>query len=149
MPRSWMLEPSSVCVPSRLREFFGWSLELLIQRMEMDPKSVLEPLPEGHQKTHIQEVEEMDPNRFESVLEPLPEGHRKRRIREVLLSKIEGEQDLKQIVAGKTNQEATAFFERNFALDELDASALAGVVLSAKGKYFSSLSSSSLCLGFG
>jgi hypothetical protein len=59
-------------------EFFCWSLELLIQGMEMDP------------------------NRFESVLEPLPEGHRKTRIREALLSNIEGEQDLKQIVAGKT-----------------------------------------------
>jgi hypothetical protein len=96
-------------------EFFCWSLELLIQGMEMDP------------------------NRFESVLEPLPEGHRKTRIREALLSNIEGEQDLKQIVAGKTNQEATALFqEPPLNLQLYDASALAGVVLPAKGKYFSS-----------
>jgi hypothetical protein len=82
---------------------------------------------------------EMDPNRFEKVLEPLPEGHRKTRIRDVLVhSRIEGEQDLKQIVAGATRTEATALFHEELGLGELDASALAGVVLSAKGKYFSS-----------
>jgi hypothetical protein len=55
----------------------------------------------------------------------------------------EGEEDLKQIVAGKTNQEATALFqEPPLNLQLYDASALAGVVFSAKGKYFSSLSSS-------
>jgi hypothetical protein len=104
---------ASVCVRE---EVFGWSLELLIQGMEMDP------------------------NRFESVLEPLPEGDRKTRIREALLSKIEGEQDLKQIVLGatRTGNNIVELFQRNLALDELDASALAGVVLSAKGKYFSS-----------
>jgi hypothetical protein len=100
-------------------EEFFW-LELLIQGMEMDP------------------------NRFESVLEPLPEGDRKTRIRAVLLSKIEGEQDLKQIVEGATRagNNIVELFHEEFGLDKLDASALAGVVLPAKGKYFSSLSSS-------
>jgi hypothetical protein len=109
-------EPSSVCVPSRLREFFCWSLELLIQRMEMDP------------------------NRFENLLKPLVEGRQKTRIREALLSNIEGEEELKQIVLGATrdNKSIVDLFQRNFALRELDASALAGVVLPAKGKYFSS-----------
>jgi hypothetical protein len=110
-------EPSSVCVPSRLREFFCWSLELLIQRMEMDPK------------------------RFESVLEPLPEGDRKTRIREALLSNIEGEQDLKQIVLGATRAGyniVELFQQPPLNLQLYDASALAGVVLPAKGKYFSS-----------
>jgi hypothetical protein len=101
--------------------------------MEMDP------LPEGR-KTRIREVEEMDPNRFENVLEPLPEGPRKKRIREVLLSKIEGEQDLKQIVEGATRagNNIVELFHEEFGLEKLDASALAGVVLPAKGKYFSS-----------
>jgi hypothetical protein len=85
----------------------------------------------------------MDPNRFENVLKPLPEGDRKTRIRDVLRpSSIEGEEDLKQIVAGATRADIVDLFQRKFALDEFDASALAGVVSSAKGKYFSSLSSS-------
>jgi hypothetical protein len=114
--------------------------------MEMDPnrfEKVLDPLPEGR-KTRIREVEEMDPNRFENLLKPLVEGRQKTRIREALLSNIEGEEDLKQIVAGATRagNSIVELFQRNFALDELDASALAGVVLPAKGKYFSSLSSS-------
>jgi hypothetical protein len=81
----------------------------------------------------------------ENVLKPLPEGDRKTRIRDVLRpSSIEGEEDLKQIVAGATRagNNIVDLFQRKFALDEFDASALAGVVLSAKGKYFSSLSSS-------
>jgi hypothetical protein len=119
----------SLC-PFKVARVFGWSLELLIQRMEMDP------LPKGHQKTLIREVEERDPNRFESVLKPLVEGGQKSRIRDALRpSRIEGEQELKQIVAGATrdNKSIVDLFQRNFALDELDASALAGVVLPCGG----------------
>jgi hypothetical protein len=99
--------------------------------MEMDP------LPEGR-KTRIREVEEMDPNRFENLLKPLVEGRQKTRIREALLSNIECEEELKQSVVGATRADIVTLFQRNFGLDELDASALAGVVLPAKGKYFSS-----------
>jgi hypothetical protein len=82
---------------------------------------------------------EMDPNRFENLLKPLVEGGQKTRIRDVLVpSRIEGEQDLKQIVAGATRTEATALFHEELGLGELDACALVGVVLSAKGKYLSS-----------
>jgi hypothetical protein len=80
----------------------------------------------------------MDPNRFEKVLAPLPEGDRKTRIREALLSNIEGEEELKQSVVGAARAEMITLFQRNFALKELDASALAGVVSTTKGKYFSS-----------
>jgi hypothetical protein len=82
----------------------------------------------------------MDPNRFENVLKPLVEGRQKTRIREALLSNIEGEEDLNQIVAGaaRDNKSIVDLFHENLGLDELDASALAGVVLPAKGKYFSS-----------
>jgi hypothetical protein len=68
-------------------------------------------------------------------------GRQKTRIRDVLRpSRIEGGQELKQIVEGatRTGNNIVDLFQRNFGLDELDASALAGVVLSAKGKYFSS-----------
>jgi hypothetical protein len=68
-------------------------------------------------------------------------GRQKTRIRDVLRpSRIEGEQELKQIVEGatRTGNNIVDLFQRNFGLDELDASALAGVVLPAKGKYFSS-----------
>jgi hypothetical protein len=108
-------------------EFFGWSLELLIQRTEMDP------------------------NRFENVLKPLVEGGQKTRIREALLSNIEGEEELKQSVVGATRagNNIVELFHEELGLGKLDASALAGVVLPAKGKYFSSLSSScSISLSF-
>jgi hypothetical protein len=77
-------------------------------------------------------------NRFQNVLAPLVEGDRKRRIREALVSSnIESEEELKQIVAGK-RKEVIALFQRNLGLNELDACALAGVVLPSKGKHFSS-----------
>jgi hypothetical protein len=84
----------------------------------------------------------MDPNRFENVLKPLVEGGQKTRIREALLSNIEGEEELKQSVVGATRAEIVTLFHEELGLGKLDASALAGVVLPAKGKYFSSLSSS-------
>jgi hypothetical protein len=81
----------------------------------------------------------MDPNRFEKVLAPLVEGGQKTRIREVLVhSRIEGEQDLKQIVAGASRADIVELFQHPpLKLQLSDASALAGVVL-PKGKYFSS-----------
>jgi hypothetical protein len=68
-------------------------------------------------------------NEYEQkVLAPLVEGGQKTRIREALLSNLEGEEELKQSVVGATRAEIVTLFQRNFALKELDASALAGVV---------------------
>ena len=49
---------------------------------------------------------------------------------------VNGE-DLADIVAGNTKAEATALLQRNLNLNELDASALAGLLVAPTGNYIS------------
>ena len=72
----------------------------------------------------------MSAARFENILAPLTEGARKTRIRDALVSSnIESEEDLKDIVGSRNVESATDLLQRNLNINELDASALAGVVI--------------------
>jgi hypothetical protein len=79
----------------------------------------------------------MENNRFENILNELPEGRRRDRIKEALQqSDIQDEGDLGAIVAGNTKAEVTSLFKEELQLSGLDASALAGVLVSQSGKVF-------------
>ena len=66
---------------------------------------------------------------FANILSTLPEA-RKQRIQEALDgSEIVNEEDLRAIVAGKTNAEVTSLWKEELHLSGLDASALAGVLV--------------------
>ena len=74
-------------------------------------------------------------NNFDIMLRGLPEGGAKGRITAALwTSGITDEAELRAIVAGKTNAEVTSLLQRNLGLNELDASALAGILVSQSGK---------------
>jgi hypothetical protein len=74
-------------------------------------------------------------SRFVNLLSTLPEGGMKGRIMEALDESILTVDELRASVAGKTNVEVTDLLRRNFPLDELDASALAGLLLAPTGNY--------------
>ena len=77
-------------------------------------------------------------NRFQNIINQLPEGNARNRIETTLNnSTISSEAELRAIIQGKTNPESTSLLVRNLGLGELDASALAGVLVT--GKYFISI----------
>lgn len=67
---------------------------------------------------------------FDNIISALPEAL-KYRIERVLVEsqEVNNEMVLRAFVTGKTNTEATSLLERNLDLNELEASALAGVLV--------------------
>ena len=75
---------------------------------------------------------------FANLLSTLPQGDRKERIQTALdNSDIANDEDLAEIVAGRNIEQVTSLLQRNLTLSELDASALAGLLVAPTGNYIS------------
>ena len=71
----------------------------------------------------------LDPSRFGSFLNPLTINQRAKILRGLDSAQIESEEELKNSVRGRTIESATNVLQRNLGLNELDASALAGLLI--------------------
>jgi hypothetical protein len=76
---------------------------------------------------------------FTDLLSILRDVARKERIQKALDDSpdFSNAESLREVVAGKTNAEMTSFLQRNLSLGEVDASALAGLLVAPTGNYIS------------
>ena len=70
---------------------------------------------------------------FADLLFTLPEGMRDRMMAALDQGPFANVEELRASVVGKTNAEITSFLQRNLSLGEVDASALAGLLVAPTG----------------
>lgn len=80
-------------------------------------------------------MKNMNENRFDPLLSSLSDDDLKETIKNCLITaKVRSECALRDSIRGRNVESVTTFFQEEFGLSRLDASALAGLVVLPQGK---------------